>query len=108
MGADDVALETLAAGQSATVFIPVGSTREVMTVHKDALIAKGDGYIAYVVDHGKANIRQVTVGDAIGQRFEIMSGLKSGDIVVIRGNERLMPGQAVQYPNMPQAEESGS
>ncbi|WP_420549443.1 efflux RND transporter periplasmic adaptor subunit [Curvivirga sp.] len=108
LGADDNALETLAAGQSATVYIPVGSTRQVMTVHKDALIAKGDGYIAYVVENGIANIRPVTVGDAVGQRFEVMTGLNAGDIVVIRGNERLFPGQAVQYPNMPKAEESGS
>jgi len=31
----------------------------------------------------------------VGGRFEIISGLEPGDLAVIRGNERLRPGQDV-------------
>ena len=30
-------------------------------------------------------------------RFEVLDGLQPGDRVVVRGNERLMPGQAVTF-----------
>ena len=31
-----------------------------------------------------------------GDRIEIVSGLEAGEVVVVRGNERLRPGQAVR------------
>jgi hypothetical protein len=31
----------------------------------------------------------------VGGRFEIISGVASGELAVIRGNERLRPGQDV-------------
>ena len=34
---------------------------------------------------------------AIGGRFEVLSGLAVGDQVVVRGNERLRPGQAITH-----------
>ena len=35
------------------------------------------------------------LGEAVGARFEVLGGLKPGDRAVVRGNERLRPGQAV-------------
>ena len=37
----------------------------------------------------------VTIGAAIGDAFEVLSGLAAGDEVVVRGNERLRPGQDI-------------
>jgi hypothetical protein len=31
----------------------------------------------------------------LGDRYEVISGLQPGDLVVVRGNERLRPGQAI-------------
>lgn len=86
----------VAANQSATIQLPVGSEREGVTVHKDAVTKRGDKYVAYVVEEGIAQIRTVTIGDAIGTRFEVRSGLEEGELVVVRGNERLQPGQTVR------------
>jgi multidrug efflux pump subunit AcrA (membrane-fusion protein) len=36
------------------------------------------------------------LGEAVGGRFEVLSGLKPGERVVVRGNERLRPGQKVK------------
>lgn len=84
-----------AANQSVSMAIPAGPMRQVVSVHKDAVLNKGGRRVVFVVENGKANIRPVGLGEAVGGRFIVLSGLKPGDQVVVRGNERLRPGQAV-------------
>lgn len=91
----------LATDQSVTLFLPVGEPREAVTVHKDAVIARGGGDIVFVVIDGKVELRRVTLGEASGVRLEVVSGLAPGDIVVTRGNERLRSGQEVTYKGRP-------
>ncbi|MBT4891118.1 MAG: efflux RND transporter periplasmic adaptor subunit [Rhodospirillales bacterium] len=87
----------LAANQSVTVMIPIGAPRDVISVHKDAIINKGGNTLVYIALDGKAVIRPVKLGDAVDGRFEILNGLKIGDLVVVRGNERLRPDQAITF-----------
>jgi RND family efflux transporter MFP subunit len=87
----------LAAGQSVTVHIPIGVARDVLTVPKDAIVQGPQGWVVYIADGETAQPRPVTLGSAIEDRLEITSGLAAGDIVVIRGNERLRPGQPISY-----------
>ena len=85
----------LADGQSASIDLPIAEQREIVSVHKDAVTrAQGRASVFVVVD-GIAQPRFVELGDAFGMRFEVLNGLQPGDLVVVRGNERLMPGQAV-------------
>lgn len=91
------AVNRLAANTSAQVKLPIGSTQDVLTVHKDAINRRGDSTSVYVVEDGKAAIRPVQLGDAVGSRLAVISGLQDGELVVTRGNERLQPGQAVAY-----------
>ena len=87
--------KSLAANQSVTVELLAGRTREALTVHKDAIIrAQGQTFV-YVAQNGQAQIRPVQLGDAIGIRFEVLGGLGPGEPVVVRGNERLQPGQPI-------------
>jgi multidrug efflux pump subunit AcrA (membrane-fusion protein) len=84
-------------GESVDALLPLGVPREVVTVHKDAVLKRQGMSLVYVVDkENAAQIRPVELGEAIGPRFEVLSGLESGEIVVIRGNERLRPGQALR------------
>ncbi|MDJ0683595.1 MAG: efflux RND transporter periplasmic adaptor subunit [Alphaproteobacteria bacterium] len=92
----------LAANQSVTVMIPVGDARTVVSVHKDAVIPRGDGHMVFVVNEGTVAPRPIQLGEAVATRFEVLNGLAPGEIVVIRGNERLRPGQSVTYPGMPE------
>lgn len=85
-----------AANQNITLMIPVGGAKDVVSVHKDAITIFGGQKMVYVVEEGIANIRPVKLGTALGTRFEVLGGLRPGDLVVIRGNERLRPGQAVK------------
>lgn len=84
-----------AANQSVTLHIPSDKPRTVVTVHKDAVLSRQGNTVVFIVLDGKALIRPVRLGDAVGQRFEVLAGLNPGDLVVVRGNERLRPGQAV-------------
>lgn len=86
----------LADKQSVTLMIPIGANRDVITVHKDAVLAKGAGRIVYIAKDGKALLRPVVLGDAIGNRFEVRKGLTIGDQTVIRGNERLRPNADIK------------
>jgi RND family efflux transporter MFP subunit len=85
----------LAVNQSVVVSLPLGPNREVVTVHKDAVINRGGQNFVYVAAEGKANIRPIETGAAVGGRFEVLNGLAPGELTVIRGNERLRPGQDI-------------
>lgn len=87
----------LASGQSVTVNVPVGVVREVVTVDKDAVLRRGAGASVFVAVDGAAAPREVVLGEAVGSRFVVIDGLVPGDLVVVRGNERLRPGQALSY-----------
>lgn len=85
----------LAEGQSLTLSIPAGEKREILSVHKDAILKRGGADIVYVVLNGKAVPKTITIGEGIDGRMEVLDGLKVGDEVVVRGNERLRPGSTV-------------
>jgi RND family efflux transporter MFP subunit len=85
----------LISNQSVTVFVPVGERRDVLTVHKDAVVVQGPRSVAFVVQDGKVSSRVVTLGESLGTRFEVLDGLAPGDQAVIRGNERLRDGMDV-------------
>lgn len=86
----------LAESQSAIVSVPVSDDREVVSVHKDAILKRPTGDMVFVVIDNKAMPRPVKVGEAIDGRLEIVSGLKEGEVVVVRGNERIQPGAKVR------------
>lgn len=83
----------LASGQSVTVQLPVGARRDVLSVHKDAIVRQGDQAVVYLFNDGKAAVRPVQLGVEVGARFEVVDGLTGGELTVVRGNERLRPGQ---------------
>ena len=88
-------LDALAIGQSITVSIPISAPRDVVSVPKDALVQARGGWTVFVNADGKAQPRPVEIGVALGDRFEVLNGLEEGDVVVVRGNERLRPGQDI-------------
>ena len=87
--------------QNVTLRIPVGAARIAISVHKDAVITRGSTRMVFVVVKKAkgppiALPRKVKLGDSVGSRFIVLRGLKPGDLVVIRGNERLRPGTPVR------------
>lgn len=92
---DLAGFDNIAVGQSVTVEIPVGAARDLLSVPKDALVQARGGWTVFVAAEGKAEPRPVEIGVALGSRYEVLSGLAPGDLVVVRGNERLRPGQDI-------------
>jgi RND family efflux transporter MFP subunit len=88
--------ENIAANQSATVYLPIGKSRTGLSMHKDALVSSRGVPTVFVIRDGRAYARQVKIGEGVGGRFEVLSGLKEGEQVVIRGNERLKDGKRVR------------
>ena len=87
----------LAGNQSVTVSVPIGGDRKVISVHKDAVLNRQGNDMVFVVVKGAARPRIIAIGEAVGGRFVVRNGLKLGDVVVVRGNERLFPGQPVRF-----------
>ncbi len=88
--------ERLADAQSVIVQIPVGIQRDILSVHKDAIIKRGNESIVFVVANEEAQSRVIKLGESAGNRIEVLSGLKRGEQVVVRGNERLRGGASVR------------
>ncbi|NCC26149.1 MAG: efflux RND transporter periplasmic adaptor subunit [Deltaproteobacteria bacterium] len=84
----------LAAGTEAMVTLPVGEAVRAMIVLRDALVDKGMGPMVVAVQDGAARMVPVRPLVYAGNRVGIESeGLQDGDRVVVKGNERLQPGQ---------------
>lgn len=89
-------LAGLANNQSVTLHLPTGNNGTVVTVHKDAILSRKGKTLVFLVQDAKAVMRPVQLGEAVGTRFIVNSGLAPGDKVVVRGNERLLPGQNIR------------
>ncbi|MDA0239529.1 MAG: efflux RND transporter periplasmic adaptor subunit [Proteobacteria bacterium] len=89
----------LANNQSVTVELPLTTGNQILTVPKDAIVRRANGAVVFVVEGGNANMRTVQLGRGVGNKFQVLDGLKAGDKVVIRGNERLGAGGRVRVQN---------
>ena len=82
--------------QSVVLMVPLGGVREALAVPKDAIVDRQSGKIVFVFQDGSVRPAQVQVGEAYGNKFEVLSGLRPGQQVVVRGNEALRPNQRVR------------
>ena len=90
--------EPLPVGQTVRVTIPTANVREVLAVPRDALVLRGDGIAVFIVDDDNTARRiRVTTGIGQGEWIEVTGPIQEGDRVIVRGNERLRPGQEVSF-----------
>jgi RND family efflux transporter MFP subunit len=83
-------------GMLCRVGLPVGQTRPVLVVPKDAVVTMGQQHLVYTLKDGVARPVPVTLGEAVDSMVAVTGELEKGMPVVTRGNERLQPGQPVQ------------
>ena len=86
----------LVANQSVVLEVPQGETRNVVAIPKDAVVNRQSGKIVYVFQDGTVRPANIDIGESFGGKFEVLSGLKPGQKVVVKGNELLRPGQRVR------------
>ena len=58
-------------------------------------IGAGDRYV-YVYNDGKVSYNMVELGQHIGDKFEVISGVNDGDMVVVAGMSKLTNGKEVE------------
>lgn len=92
----DIEGNSFPVGQTLRVSVPTSNVREALVVPRDALVLRPGGITVFVVDNDQ-NAKQVmvTTGIGSGDQIEVIGELSDGDTVIVRGNERLRPGQAV-------------
>ena len=94
----------LRAGMLARVSLPTSHEQPCLLVPKDAVVLGGPSPVVYVVRVSKRGDEETTqvapasveLGLAHGDLIEVRGAVKPGDRVVVKGNERLRPGQPVQ------------
>jgi len=86
----------LVPGMYATAILKVERRSEVLAIPNEA-IAATKGMQVYVVngDH-TVEARQVTLGLETPDMYEVTSGLKEGELVVVGGRANIRPGQKVE------------
>ena len=82
--------------QSVIVDVPIGGGGKVVTVHKDAVTRDEGRPLVFVINGGRVERRDVVLGESVGQRFTVVTGLRADERVVVRGNEQLSSGDAVR------------
>jgi RND family efflux transporter MFP subunit len=96
----------LRGGLLARAWLPVGKTGLAVVVPKDALVLGAGPPFVYAVEPtapGAGTVRPVPVslGAAVGSGVEVRGDIAAGQVVVVRGNERLRPGMAVSFAPSP-------
>jgi len=87
-------------GMEARALVPSGEKRQGLKAPRDALLDKAGQNVVWLVKDSAAKMVPVQVTGYDGMYVGITgSGLENGDMVVVKGNERLREGQPVTVGN---------
>jgi membrane fusion protein (multidrug efflux system) len=86
------------AGQFGRVTVSFGQSPS-LRVPAEAVVRRGQMEIVFVVKDGRAGLRLVKSGRRLGNELELVSGMDSGEKIVIRGAAALRDGQQVLEAN---------
>ncbi len=94
---EDAGDKALRTGSFAEITVPVSSAGEAPVIPVAAVRPSERGFLAYVVEGDKAVERILTLGmRSADGRVEVLSGLKGGETLVVRGAEALSNGVPVR------------
>ena len=69
----------------------------VPAIIKEAVIGRDSATYVFVIEDKKALLKKVSLGIREGFYYEVKSGLKEGDLVVIMGQQKLYAGAPVAF-----------
>ena len=87
---------TLKPGTFARVHIESGKVDSVLTLPYSAMQYRYGVNRVFLVEGDKLAVRELRVGDRLGDRIEILSGVKAGDRVVANDIDKLTDGMPVK------------
>ena len=92
----DIPAEPWRIGENVRLSVPSAMPSEVLAVPRDALVLRREGATVFRIDeNGVAEQVEVIPGLGAGDLVAVTGRLVAGDRVVVRGAERLRPGQQV-------------
>ncbi len=98
----------LASGMLVRATLALKGTFRGLAVSKDAIVRQGERTLVYAVKDGRASEVAVTTGAGLGTLIAIDGdGLEAGMPVIVRGNERIEAGSAVQEDNRTDPDRGG-
>ena len=69
---------------------------DVLSVPASALFRRGEGWALYIIDHGRARLREVVIGHRNGLAAEVLSGIETGTPVIAHPDDTVRDGVQVQ------------
>lgn len=93
-----IALDTpsLPVGSALDVGMPSAAPRRAVAVPRDALVLRREGdFVLRVGADGRVERLPVQAGAEVDDLVEVSGAVKPGDRLIVRGGERVEPGQAV-------------
>lgn len=83
-------------GMSLTAVVPTGDSGPTLTISEDAILRNAAGEFVYFDAGGVAQVAPIVRLFSTGQRIAVRSPvLRPGSLVVVEGNERMYPSQAL-------------
>ena len=82
-------------GTFARVHLETALVEQVLTVHYAAMQYRYGVYRVFTVDGNRLKVHELKTGDRVGDRMEILGGVKLGDHVVLTDVDNLADGMNV-------------
>lgn len=79
-------------GQFASVRLEVERKEDALVIDEQAIFPSGDKQFVYIVSEGKAELREVSIGQRQPGQVEVLAGLEEGELLVLTGIQRLSEG----------------
>jgi RND family efflux transporter MFP subunit len=90
-------LNLLKVGMFARVDIRTNTAANALTISKESLVSGESSPAVFVVADSVARLRAVRLGLRSGDSYQVLDGLKPGELVVSFGQKNLKDGTLVQY-----------
>jgi membrane fusion protein (multidrug efflux system) len=87
--------EALKPGMFLSVVLEVTAKNDAVIVPEEAIVGEGLRHLLYVVKDNVVERRVVRIGQRQQGRVEIVEGVKPGETIIVRGVQRVRPGQTV-------------
>jgi RND family efflux transporter MFP subunit len=88
--------EAWSVGTAVQIASPINEKQKVIAVSRDALVIRQSGVVIYRINNNQAVLVPVKTGIANTTHIQVIGDVNENDKIVIRGNERLRPGQIVK------------
>jgi membrane fusion protein (multidrug efflux system) len=87
--------DSLKPGMFLNVELALAERQDAVIVPEEVLVAEGGRQYLFVVSEGRAERREVKVGQRFTGEVEVAEGLRAGDLVVARGVQKVRHNQPV-------------